>query len=163
MDKKLALFSYGVIGFSDCYNKTTMQIEDDLLIMFYGNNKKFVFPKNSAYDLIKAINGKYNVNGTEYTKENFDFELKFFKMDIIAVLNSRLKGKGFIMITKFKNPVEYINGCQNEYVGITGMDLDGNLFAKSPKKLFKQGFASYDVDNYSKPPKEVTEKTTFDA
>ena len=155
------MYSYGVTGFSYCYNKETKQLEDNLMIMHYGNGKKFVFQKDKAFDLICAINGKQNPNGSNFDKETFDFELKY--MDILTLLKSRLLGKGFIMVTTFKNPVEYVNGVQNSFVGITGLDLDGKPFAKSTEAMFKDGFANYDVDNYSEPPKDYKPERVFQA
>lgn len=164
MEKELGLFTYGIMGFSLCYNKETEQIEKDLLIMYYGNGKKYVFKKESAYNLICAINGKQNPNGSCFIKDVFDFELKYMS-NIINVLNNRLKGRAFVLITKSKNPVEYINAVQNEVIGITGLDLDGNLIAKSTNELFKDGFANFDVDNYCEPPKNFKKNTKiiFDA
>ena len=130
--KKLSIYTYGIMGFSECYNKETKQIENDLLIMFYGNNKKFVFPAQKAYDLICAIAGDKNPNGSKFDMECYNFELKY--MSILQLLESRLKGRGFAMLTTFNNLVEYDNCIQNQVVGGTGYDLNGKLLAKNTKE-----------------------------
>ena len=149
------MFSYGIDGFSYCFNKETEQIDDNLLIMFYGHGKKFVFAKEKAYDLICAINGNKNSNGSTFDKDCFNFELKY--MNILELLESRLQGRAFMMITNFKNPVEYDNKIQNGLIGLTGLDLDCKPFAKTTNELFKDGFANYDVESYCTPPKEYKE------
>ena len=161
MKKEYAMYSYGINGFSYCFNKETEQMEDNLLIMYYGHDKKFVFPKEKAYNLIVAINGDKNPNGSTFDKENFNFELKY--MDIVKLLKTRLQGRAFVMITDYKNPVEYVNGVQNGFVGLTGLDLDCKLLAKTKKELFKDGIANYDVENYCEPPKDYKEEPAFEA
>ena len=120
--------------------------------MVYGSEKYFVFPKKMAYDLVTAIYGKEQLESIKMSKENFDFLVG--KTDIVEVLNNKCSGKGFVMITKFKNAIEYINGCQNEFVGITGLDFDGSLIAKTNKELFTKGIANYDTSEYRELSKE---------
>ena len=81
MKKEYAMYSYGINGFSYCFNKEIEQMEDNLLIMYYGHDKKFIFPKEKAYNLIVAINGDKNPNGSTFDKENFNFELKKYKFN----------------------------------------------------------------------------------
>ena len=166
MKKEYSMYSYGIMGFSKCYNKTTKKIEDELLIMHYGNNKKFIFPKEKAYELICAIQGKQNINGSEFTRKNFNFEQKY--INLIDILNARLKGRVVVMVTQFKNAVEYINGIQNAVVGITGLDNFGcKPIATTEEELFKDGFANYDSQDYCTPPeeaeKENDDEITYDA
>ena len=159
--EKLSKYSYGITGFSYCYNKDTKEIEENLLIMYYGGEKKFIFKKDKAYELICAINGKQNSSGSVYTKSSFEFELKF--TDILTILNSRLLGRGFLMITKCKDLAEYDSNIQNSFVGITGLDLEGKIIAKSTTELFRDGFANENVDNYSKPPVDYKPERFFQA
>lgn len=158
-EKELSVYSYGINKFTLCYNKQTKQIEDDLLILHYGQGKKFVFKIDKAFELVCAIQGTKNPNGSVYDYNNFKFDLKF--MDIVQMLNSRLAGRAIAMVTTFKNNAEYINKVQNEVVGITGYDLDGHLIAKSTNELFNDGFANYDTDIYCEPPKDYVEDATY--
>ena len=141
-----ALFSYGITGFSFCINKETKQIEKDWLIMTYGKNKYYIFQKDKAFELIRAICGPKNPNGSEFDKDCFECDLKL--MGLMKLLDSRLTGRAMLIFTKFKNPAEYVNGLQNSVVGVTGLDLDGTPFAKTKKELFKYGFADGRVFEY---------------
>ena len=123
----------------------------------------YVFPKDKAYDLICAVVGDKNVNGSKFERKDLELEQKFFDIDIVKALDMRLKGRALVMVTKFRNDVEYINGVQNELVGITGLNLDCKMFANSEKSLFKEGFADFSVNNYCEPPKECFEKLSCDA
>ena len=82
-------------------------------------------------------------------------------MSVIQVLESRLKGRAFLMVTKFKNPVEYINGLQNSVVGITCLDLDGKPLAETTKDLFKDGFADIRTNEYSTL-EDLNKESSFD-
>ena len=152
-DSKLTVYSYGIDKFTLCYNIEKGEIEKNLLIMHYGNGKKYVFNKDKAYELIVAIHGDKNPNGSKFDRENFHFEERHLK-GVVQVLNSRLAGRAFAMITTLRNGIEYINKVQNEVVGITGYDFDGHLNAQSTNELFKDGFANFDTDNYCEPEKD---------
>ena len=119
--------------------------------------------KNKAYDLVCAIIGNKNPNGSNFKRKDLKLEEKYFNIDILKALDMRLKGRAFVMVTKFRNNVEYINGVQNKLIGITGLDLDCKMLANSENTLFKEGFADYSVENYCEPPKECFELQACDA
>ena len=147
MDKNYAIYSYGITGFSLCINKETNQLEKDLLIMTYGNNKYYVFEKDKAFELICAICGTKNSNGSTFSREYFESELD--KMGLLQLLESKLTGRSMIMITKYRHLSEYTNGLQNAVVGITGLNLDGKPIAHTKNELFKNGFADGRIVDYS--------------
>ena len=160
--KKFATYVYGIKRFSYCVNKETNKFEEDKLIMVYGHDKFFIFPKKLTYELIRAIYGDKQLKSMAFSKEVFDFEVE--KFGLLNLLNGRCSGKGFVMITGFENGVEYINGCQNDFIGITGLDLQGKFLAHEKRGMFTKGIASYDTSEYREAmEEELEEKINYDA
>ena len=153
---KLSAYSYGINKFSYCVEKQTNQIIDNLLIMNYGYDKLFIFPKEKSYELVCAILDETVRKDLKLDRQKFKFEAKFF--GLTETLDNYLKGKGFIMISKFRSSLEYINNIQNEFVGLTGMNLQGKFIAKNLDELFKDGFCDIKTYKYSEFKKEYLGK-----
>lgn len=134
MKKEHAYYCYGIDKFEEYNNGYDRPQNPNLITMFYGGEKEYVFHKENAYDLVKAICGKPYFDDFDLTKEKFNTYVEHH--GLMQVMKYYLCGRGFVMVTNFKNYLEYSNGGQNRIVGITGMDLNGNLFAQSEEELF---------------------------
>lgn len=58
--------------------------------------------------------------------------------------------EGFVMITNFKENLEYINARQNGVIGITGMDINGDLIANNLSELFRDSLTDEEFEKSAK-------------
>lgn len=121
----------------------------DLIEMNYGKGKDYIFHKDRAYELLIAIMGRECAKEMGFSKAAFYDYVK--KLGIIKALNRCLKGHGFVMVTNFANYTEYSNETQNEIIGITSMDLNGNMLVDDTSKLFNDEVSFNEMYNYDRP------------
>ena len=114
-----AYFNYGI-------NSVELHKEnEELLDINYGKNKiPISIYKNDIIDLIKAIIPAEEIEYRGITAEKVE---KALQEDGVSVLNYLLGGRAMILITDFKNYMEYTNGGQNHIKKITGLNIDGKM------------------------------------
>ena len=147
-----ATYLYAVEGFKQYNNgfKEKDQNPDLIAMEFGGGKMPYVFHKENAYDLMLTIYGKKQlVDYLGITREKFDEYVE--ENGLLNVMTANLKGRGFVMVTDFANYAEYSNGGQNGIIGITAMDIDGELYAEKGEKLFTDKAKYEEMYNYKKP------------
>ncbi len=151
MKNEHAYYCYGITRFEEYNNGFNKPQNPNLITMVYGGSKEYVFHKENACDLVKAVCGKPSCDKFNLTKEKFDKYVENY--GLIETLTHYLKGRGFIMVTDFENYLEYSNGGQNRVVGVTGIDLNGVILAQSEEELFSDQ-ATFDEMYRYKPDEE---------
>ena len=149
---RYATYLYAVVGFEKYNNGFKDQEQNpDLIAMKFGDGKiPYVFHKDKAYDLMLAIYGTEQlVDYLKITREKFDEYVQ--KNGLLETMNANLSGRGFIMVTGMKDYCEYSNGGQNRIIGITGMGLDGEMYAEKGEPLFSEKATYEDMYQYKKP------------
>ena len=136
---KHATYLYSIDGFKQYSNGySELKQNPNLIAMSYGAGKSpFVFHKEKAYDLTLAICGKEQlVDENKFTKEKFDEYVE--KYGMLKMLTYLLKGRGFVIVTDCYDYSQFGNAIQSSVVGITGMDIDGKLFAEKNDELLEK-------------------------
>lgn len=158
---KYSFYNYGIKGVKEndiCNNNCTKEDREkttnpELLILEYGYGKRFVFRKDDAYKLLEKILGK------SFLKELKIDELTFYKNVIKfgyeEALNTLIKGRAIVIVTNLSNHLEYWNGVQNDIVGLTGIDINGEYIAQDEKDLFPDIVTYKDIYEYNKVDKET--------
>ena len=147
--KEHAYYCYGIVGFGKYRNGYDEPQNPNLITMIYGDGKEYVFHKDQCFELMTAILGKeYLFEVLEKTKKDFDEHVK--KNGLIQTMDATLTGHGFVMVTDYANYHEYSNGGQSDVVGISGIGLDGKLFARNEEELFTDKATYEEMYEYNK-------------
>lgn len=121
------LRSYGVKDFGEFKENK----ESDLLVMRYGEYKKFTFHKQNSYKLVESILGKGYLRKIGLDEKTFDNFIR--KHGYIDTLNPLLKGKGFILVS---TSLENLKENEKVKIGITNIDENGELLAEDDSEMF---------------------------
>lgn len=121
------LRSYGVKDFGEFKENK----ESDLLVMRYGEYKKFTFHKQNSYKLVESILGKEYLRKIGLDEKTFDNFIR--KHGYIDTLNPLLKGKGFILVS---TSPENLKENEKVKIGITNIDENGELLAEDDSEMF---------------------------
>ena len=121
------LRSYGVKDFGEFKENK----ESDLLVMRYGEYKKFTFHKQNSYRLVESILGKGYLRKIGLDEKTFDNFIR--KHGYIDTLNPLLKGKGFILVS---TSLENLKENEKVKIGITNIDENGELLAEDDSEMF---------------------------
>lgn len=121
------LRSYGVRDFGEFKGNK----ESDLLVMRYGEYKKFTFHKKNSYKLVESILGKEYLSKIGLDEKIFDNFIR--KHGYIDTLNPLLKGKGFILVS---TSPENLKENEKVKIGITNIDENGELLAEDDSEMF---------------------------
>jgi len=134
MKNNYAFYCYGIDGVEQFNNGFECEQNPSLLTLKYGCGKKYVFHADQAFKLIKAVYGVEMLLEMKLTEKRFNENVE--KDGLIECLNVYLKGRGMVMVTDFKNYLEYFNGGQNAVVGITSIDLNGAYHSLEDNGMF---------------------------
>lgn len=121
------LRSYGIKDFGEFKENKG----NDLLVMRYGEYKKFTFHKQNSYRLVESILGKAYLSKIGLDEKTFDNFIR--KHGYIDTLNPLLKGRGFILVSTLP---ENLRENEKVRVGITNIDENGELLAKDDSEMF---------------------------
>ena len=151
---ELACYCHGIVKFEKYDNHYQGKEQNPNLIkLVYGGGSGIVFHKDKSYDLMKAIYGEeYLVSKLGITKKKFDEYVE--DRGLLNILNGNLIGRGFVVVTGFREYYEYTNAAHNSYIGITGMGLDGELYAKDTDELFTDKATYDEMYNYKSTQKD---------
>ena len=118
---KMAFYCYGIKEFKQAEEK------NEYIEMCYGENKEsFFFNISDLKKFLKAILQEFDEEEWKKIHKETSFESK----KVVALLNLYLKGRGFVLATENKNELEYFNRDHSKIVGITHINLDGELAFK---------------------------------
>lgn len=125
-----AFYNYGISGVEEVHRNP------NLLILKYGIRglKEFYFRKKDSYKLLQKILGQNELDYRRITEAKVNEYIT--KHGYSKALNDYLNGRAVVFVTEFANYLEYYNGGQNDLVGLTGIDLDGEYIAKEKEDLF---------------------------
>lgn len=126
------LEAFGINEIKEFGDKINDNQNPNLLTLIYGEYKKFVFHKERAYDLVKAIRGLDYLYKMDITREYFNKSVK--KHGYIYVLNDLLKGRGFILVYTHDKKLD--KKSNEIIIGITNIADNGKLLIKNDKNLF---------------------------
>lgn len=126
------LEAFGINEIKEFGDKINDNQNPNLLTLIYGEYKKFVFHKERAYDLVKAIRGLDYLYKMDITREYFYKSVK--KHGYIYVLNNLLKGRGFILVYTHDKKLD--KKSNKIIIGITNIADNGKLLIKNDKNLF---------------------------
>lgn len=126
------LEAFGINEIKEFGDKINDNQNPNLLTLIYGEYKKFVFHKERAYDLVKAIRGLDYLYKMDITREYFNKSVK--KHGYIYVLNNLLKGRGFILVYTHDKKLD--KKSNKIIIGITNIADNGKLLIKNDKNLF---------------------------
>ena len=101
----------------------------DLLNVEYGPHKLPIsIFKKDIMDFIRAILPEQEIDERRITSELIS---KSLEKNGTALLNEILAGRSMILISDYKNYLEYYNGVQNSLMKITGLHMDGHIQEKN--------------------------------
>lgn len=124
--------AFGINEVREFGSKENDNKNPNLLTLIYGEYKKFVFHKERAYDLVKAILGLDYLYKMDITREYFNNSVK--KHGFVYVMNNFLKGRGFILVSTHDKNLGETN--KDIIIGITNISDNGKLLIKNDKNLF---------------------------
>ena len=124
--------AFGINEVREFGSKENDNKNPNLLTLVYGEYRKFVFHKERAYDLVKAIRGLDYLYKMDITREYFNKSVK--KHGYIYVLNNLLKGRGFILVYTHDKKLD--KKSNKIIIGITNIADNGKLLIKNDKNLF---------------------------
>lgn len=124
--------AFGINEVREFGSKENDNKNPNLLTLIYGEYRKFVFHKERAYDLVKAIRGLDYLYKMDITREYFNKSVK--KHGYIYVLNNLLKGRGFILVYTHDKKLD--KKSNKIIIGITNIADNGKLLIKNDKNLF---------------------------
>lgn len=126
------LEAFGINEVKEFGSKVSDNKNPNLLTLVYGEYRKFVFHKERAYDLVKAILGLDYLYKMDITREYFNNSVK--KHGFVYVMNNFLKGRGFILVSTHDKNLGEKN--KDIIIGITNISDNGKLLIKNDKNLF---------------------------
>lgn len=143
--KKYAFYLYGITNvkendrsgrYGDNVSEEDIKrtTNPNLLIIEYGEGKKYFVKKSEMFQFVKAVIGENFLKAYEIDERKFYDVID--KIGYVEAMKELLLGRGIIFVTKFKNYFEFSNGGQNAVVGVTGIDLDGEYIANDESELF---------------------------
>lgn len=124
--------AFGINEVREFGSKVNDNKNPNLLTLVYGEYRKFVFHKERAYDLVKAILGLDYLYKMDITREYFNNSVK--KHGFLYVMNNFLKGRGFILVSTHDKNLGEKN--KDIIIGITNISDNGKLLIKNDKNLF---------------------------
>lgn len=124
--------AFGINEVKEFGSKVSDNKNPNLLTLVYGEYRKFVFHKERAYDLVKAILGLDYLYKMDITREYFNNSVK--KHGFVYVMNNFLKGRGFILVSTHDKNLGEKN--KDIIIGITNISDNGKLLIKNDKNLF---------------------------
>lgn len=124
--------AFGINEVKEFGSKVSDNKNPNLLTLVYGEYRKFVFHKERAYDLVKAILGLDYLYKMDITREYFNNSVK--KHGFVYVMNNLLKGRGFILVSTHDKNLGEKN--KDIIIGITNISDNGKLLIKNDKNLF---------------------------
>ena len=124
--------AFGINEVKEFGSKISDNKNPNLLTLVYGEYRKFVFHKERAYDLVKAILGLDYLYKMDITREYFNNSVK--KHGFVYVMNNFLKGRGFILVSTHDKNLGEKN--KDIIIGITNISDNGKLLIKNDKNLF---------------------------
>ena len=140
------LEAFGINEIKEFGDKINDNQNPNLLTLIYGEYKKFVFHKERAYDLVKAIRGLDYLYKMDITREYFNKSVK--KHGYIYVLNNLLKGRGFILVYTHDKKLD--KKSNKIIIGITNIADNGKLLIKNDKNLFIDNVEYDEMFRYNK-------------
>ena len=124
--------AFGINEVKEFGSKVSDNKNPNLLTLVYGEYRKFVFHKERAYDLVKAILGLDYLYKMDITREYFNNSVK--KHGFVYVMNNLLKRSGFILVSTHDKNLGEKN--KDIIIGITNISDNGKLLIKNDKNLF---------------------------
>lgn len=138
--------AFGINEVKEFGSKVSDNKNPNLLTLVYGEYRKFVFHKERAYDLVKAILGLDYLYKMDITREYFNNSVK--KHGFVYVMNNFLKGRGFILVSTHDKNLGEKN--KDIIIGITNISDNGKLLIKNDKNLFVDNVHYDEMFRYNK-------------
>ncbi len=123
-DSGKAFYIYGIEKLEE--NKNNSNIID----VYFGN-------KTVAYHIHKVNLNNFVISLLPEFDDLYKYYFNKNNGFTVSDANQLLKGRAIVVVTDFKNILEYCNGGQNGIIGVTTLGLDGDFKAKTLDTLFK--------------------------